>query len=170
MAAVGGIAAVATAICFGLSGSEVHTFWPLLLWPALVVARIGLSHTWIVVAVLAVAVAIRFARKPLRGGKLVLIVIAGVLYGAAGFLYPSKFPVPNVAPVVSELDVLGSRSALQGLQYRKAFEAGYRDALVLGCFTTAHGSSGYVDGYWAGATMGLSELARATSGWAVPNR
>jgi len=170
--AVAGIATVAAAGGLGLSrfaGGGIQTFWPLLLWPALLVARLGLWHTWTVVAALVVAAAIGSARKPSRTRDLAVVVItAGVLYGAAGFLYQSRFPVPNIAPAVNELEEPDSRSPLYWPQYREAFETGYRAALVLGCFGSVHGSSGYVDGYWAGARMGLSELTRATSGWATP--
>jgi hypothetical protein len=141
--------------------------WRFLLWPGYLMGRIGFSHTWIAVLIVAIGGLILFFRylggSSNRIRKFFIAFIFILLYEFLGFSYFYWFPVPAPAfslsyPVIKNWDL-----------YVRAYETGYRCGII-DRSVSYHGpgiSKEMTEGYMLGYEMGTSEWESIAPGLIV---
>jgi len=144
----------------------------LLLWPALLLARAGMSHTWLLLAG-AAPVALALVAWGLRSRSLwlapllgLVVPIAYCLVGALAFRLITV-PTPTLTPYEAD--------ATQKQEYLTAYQSGYRSGLTglvrTFCFAPRHMERGFGDGAAVGRAIYYTRclgVSAARSGTAEP--
>jgi hypothetical protein len=126
----------------------------LLLWPALLLARTGLTHTWLLLAG-AAPVALALVAWSLRARSLLLAPLIGIALSIAycllGALAFRQITVPTPTPTPYEAD------ATQKQEYLAAYQSGYRAGLTglfrTFCFAPEHMARGFGEGSAVGCEL-----------------
>jgi len=123
-------------------------------WPSLALARVGLSHSWVISAVLILG-GVTWLGFWSRRREWLRVVAASLLFPAAycvfGFLFVARVSVP--LPAVTPYD----STPAQRVAYLQAFDSGYRDGTVgmmrSYCFSPEAETRGFYDGAYQGSIV-----------------
>lgn len=144
----------AVVLVLGVFAGFVSWYLPFmfsLAWPSLVLARVGVPHSWVFSAVLIIG-GITWLGFWSRRRAWSRIIIASLfipaLYCLAAFLFVAHVPVP--LPAMTPYD----STPAQRTAYLQAYDSGYRDGIVgrlrTYCFYPEAETKGFYDGVYQG--------------------
>jgi len=156
-------AVVAVALGVGV-GAAFLAWYPFpfsLAWPGLVLARLGVPHSWLFAVVLMVALLVWFGlRSRSRAWWQVITVSLFVSLGycAVAFLYLARLSVP--LPTVTPYDAAPKQRAA----YLQSYDSGYRDGMAgvlrTYCFYPEAETRGFYEGAYHGSEVWYRLLGR----------
>ena len=146
--------AVTLGVCVGAGFLVWYPFLFSLAWPGLVLARLGVAHSWSFAAAtmigLLVWLGLRSRDRTWWQVTLLSVVIPGA-YCAFAFLYIARLPVP--LPKATPYDTM----LVQRSVYLESFDAGYRDGMAglfrTYCFRPEVESRGFYEGSYHGSVV-----------------
>jgi hypothetical protein len=155
------IVAAALGIGMGEAFFVLCPFHLALAWPGIVLARVGVMHSWLFAVVLMVGIlgwlGLRSRSKAWWQVVVVsLLVSAG--YCAIAFLYVTRVPVP--LPTTTPYDTVPA----QRNTYLQSYEAGYRDSMSginrTYCFYPEVETRGFYEGSYHGSVVWYRFMGR----------
>ena len=137
-----------------------------LAWPGLVLARLGVQHSWVfaVLCVLGLLAGLGlWARRKAWCHLIIVSLLLSEAYAVVAFLYVARLPVP--LPTVTPFD----SSAIHRKEYLEAYDGGYRDGMMgmlrSYCFRPESETRGAEDGAGAGIRVWFRMMGRRTPEW-----
>lgn len=161
MRSVKALVAVALGFSVGAAFLLWYPFAFSLAWPGLALARLGVSHSWLIAVALMVAFLIWFGRRSRSRPWWQVVAVSlfvSIGYCAVSFWYVARLPVPVPAVTPYESD------PEQRAAYLQAYDSGYRDGMVgffrTYCFYPEAETRGFEDGAARGCQVWYRLLGR----------
>ena len=132
-----------------------------LAWPGLVLARVGVPHSWLfaVAVMVGLLVWLGFRSRSRAWWQVIAVSLLGPAgYCAVAFLFVARLPVPS--PVTTPYEAVPKCRAA----YLSAYESGYRDGMVgfihTYCFFPEAETRGFYEGSFQGSAVWYRLLGR----------
>jgi hypothetical protein len=155
------VVAVALGIGVGAAFLAWYPFLFSLAWPGLVMARVGVPHSWLFAVVLMVSLLVWFglrSRSRPWWQAVTVSLLGSAGYCAVAFFYLARLPVP--LPAFTPYDSAPEQRAA----YLQSYDSGYRDGmsgiLRTYCFYPEAETRGFYDGAYRGSEVWYLLLGR----------
>ncbi len=132
-----------------------------LAWPGLALARVGVSHSWLLVVALIVGLLVWLGLRSRSRAWWQVVTVSFLVsagYCAISFLYATRLPVP--LPTITPYDTVPAQRAA----YLQSYEFGYRNGMIginrTYCFYPEVETRGFYDGSYHGIAMCYRLLGR----------